>query len=71
VPPGVTVVTDARVSGVGGINAFGRSSGGIDTSVNAMHQAGSQAPHLTIEADLHVGGIDVHVERYPGVRTRP
>ena len=71
VPAGVTVETDAHVSGVGGINAFGRSSGGIDTSVTAVHDAGARAPQLTIDADLHVGGIDVHVERNQTVRTRP
>lgn len=64
IPAGVTVETDAQVTGVGGINAFGRSSGGIDTSVTAVHDAGAGAPRLTIEAELHVGGIDVHVEPF-------
>jgi phage shock protein PspC (stress-responsive transcriptional regulator) len=61
VPAGVTVETDNQVTGVGGINAFGRDSGGIDTSVSVTHFAGAKAPHLFIDTDLHVGGIDVHV----------
>jgi len=67
VPPGVTVVTDARVTGMGGINAFGRDAGGVDTSIETVHTArpGSPgaAPELTIDADLHVGAIDIHVAR--------
>jgi phage shock protein PspC (stress-responsive transcriptional regulator) len=61
VPVGVTVVSQSRVSGVGGINAFGRDAGGFDTSLTATRSAGVGAPHLTIVTDLHVGGIDVHV----------
>jgi phage shock protein PspC (stress-responsive transcriptional regulator) len=63
VPAGVTVVSHSDVTGIGGINAFGRDSGGIDTSVTAVHVAGVGAPNLTIDSDLHVGGIDVHVGR--------
>ncbi len=65
VPAGVTVETDNEVTGVGGINAFGRDSGGVDTSVSVTHFAGAKAPHLFIHTDLHVGGIDVHVGRTP------
>ena len=61
VPTGVTVVANTEVTGIGGINAFGRDGGGIDTTVNAIHDAGAGAPQLTIDADLHVGGIDVHL----------
>jgi len=61
VPAGVTVISENHVSGVGGINAFGRDGGGIDTSLTATHSAGAGAPQLTIVTDLHVGGIDVHV----------
>ena len=63
VPAGVTVDAVTEVTGVGGINAFGRDGGGFDTSVTAVHDAGPGAPHLTIDADLHVGGIDVEVGR--------
>ena len=61
VPAGVTVEADTNVTGIGGINALGRDGGGIDTSVDALHDAGPEAPYLTIDVDLHVGGIDVHV----------
>jgi phage shock protein PspC (stress-responsive transcriptional regulator) len=63
VPASVTVESNSDVTGIGGINAFGRDSGGIDTSVTAVHDAGVGAPTLTIDTDLHVGGIDVHVGR--------
>lgn len=62
VPPGVTVVSDNHVTGVGGINAFGRSGGGVDSSLLAVHSGGRGAPRLTIDTQLHVGGIDVHTE---------
>ena len=61
VPAGVTVVSESHVTGIGGISAFGRDSGGVDTTLYAVHSAGAGAPHLTIVSDLHVGGIDVHV----------
>jgi hypothetical protein len=61
VPAGVTVVANTHVTGIGGINAFGRDGGGVDTELSALHSAGSGAPKLIIDADLHVGGIDVHV----------
>jgi phage shock protein PspC (stress-responsive transcriptional regulator) len=61
VPAGVTVVANTDVTGIGGISALGRDGGGIDTSVTAVHNAGIDAPHLTIDAELHVGGIDVHL----------
>jgi phage shock protein PspC (stress-responsive transcriptional regulator) len=63
VPAGVSVVSNNDVTGIGGINAFGRDGGGIDTTVTAAHSAGVGAPHLTIDTDLHIGGIDVHVDR--------
>jgi phage shock protein PspC (stress-responsive transcriptional regulator) len=59
VPAGVTVVTHAQISGPGGINSFGQDEGGINTSVDSVHNAGPGAPTLTIDADLHVGGIDL------------
>jgi phage shock protein PspC (stress-responsive transcriptional regulator) len=63
VPSDVTVVSNSEVTGVGGINSFGRDGGGIDTTVFAVHTAGVHAPRLTIDTDLHVGAIDVHVGR--------
>jgi hypothetical protein len=62
VPPGLTVVSENHVTGVGGINAFGRSAGGVDSTLLATHAAGADAPRVTIDTDLHVGGIDVHVD---------
>ena len=59
VPTGVTVVTHATISGPGGINAFGQDSGGVDTTVDTVHRAGPDAPTLTIDADLHIGAIDL------------
>ncbi len=61
VPRGVTVVSQNHITGVGGINAFGRGAGGVDTTLLANHAGGAGAPHLIIDTDLHVGGIDVHV----------
>jgi phage shock protein PspC (stress-responsive transcriptional regulator) len=62
VPSDVTVIANTHVTGIGGINAFGRDSGGIDTQLTAVHAAGPKAPRLVIDAQLHVGGIDVHTE---------
>jgi phage shock protein PspC (stress-responsive transcriptional regulator) len=61
VPAGITVITHNDVTGIGGINAFGHDGGGIDTTVEAVHDAGIGAPQLTIDTELHLGGIDVHV----------
>ena len=66
VPDDVTVVANTHVTGVGGMNVFGKDGGGIDTQLTAVHSGGPGAPRLIIDADLHVGGIDVHTE--PNVR---
>jgi phage shock protein PspC (stress-responsive transcriptional regulator) len=62
VPDDVTVVANTHVTGVGGINAFDRDGGGIDTELTTIHSGGPGAPRLTIDAELHVGGIDVQTE---------
>jgi len=62
VPAGVTVKVDAHVRGPGGISLFGQDSGGVDTTATAIHAGGPGAPHLTIDADLHVGAINAHTE---------
>ena len=62
VPRDVTVVANTHITGVGGISAFGRDSGGIDTELTSVHSAGPGAPRLTIDAELRIGGIDVHTE---------
>ncbi len=61
VPVGMAVVVDAHVSGPGGISLFGEDSGGVDTTASASHSGPlSDAPQLTIDADLHVGAINAH-----------
>jgi phage shock protein PspC (stress-responsive transcriptional regulator) len=63
VPDDVTVVANTHVTGIGGISAFGRDGGGVDTELTSIHSGGPGAPRLTIDADLHVGQIDVHADR--------
>jgi phage shock protein PspC (stress-responsive transcriptional regulator) len=63
VPADLTVEANSHVTGIGGINAFGRDGGGVDTSVDAVHDAGPTSAYLIIDTELHVGGIDVHAER--------
>ena len=63
VPYGITVEATSHVTGIGGINAFGRDGGGVDTSVDAVHDAGPKSAYVIIDTELHVGGIDVHAER--------
>ena len=62
VPDDVTVVAHTHVTGVGGISAFDRKGGGVDTTLTAVHSGGPGAPRIVIDVDLHVGGIDVHAE---------
>jgi phage shock protein PspC (stress-responsive transcriptional regulator) len=62
VPPDVTVVAHAHVTGIGGLNVFDRDGGGIDTQVTSVSSGGPGAPRLTIDTTLHVGAIDVHTE---------
>jgi phage shock protein PspC (stress-responsive transcriptional regulator) len=62
VPDDITVVAHTHVTGVGGMNVFGRGGGGVDTVLTNTYYAGPHAPRVTIDADLHVGGIDVHTE---------
>ena len=62
VPNDMTVVARTHVTGAGGINAFGRDGGGVDTRLTAVHTAGPHAARLTLDITLHIGGIDVHTE---------
>jgi predicted membrane protein len=62
VPADMNVVARTHVTGAGGINAFGRDGGGVDTRLTAVHTAGPDAARLTIDVTLHIGGIDVHAE---------
>jgi phage shock protein PspC (stress-responsive transcriptional regulator) len=65
VPADVSVDIDASISGPGGISLFGQDSGGVDTTASGTHigGVGPDTPHLTIEADLHVGAINAHSAR--------
>ncbi len=65
VPADVSVDIDASISGPGGISLFGQDSGGVDTTASGSHSGGvgPDTPHLTIEADLHVGAINAHSAR--------
>ena len=57
VPDDVDVRVIGRVDGPGAITLFGEQRGGIETSSRAHHEAGPDAPRLTIDADLGVGEI--------------
>jgi phage shock protein PspC (stress-responsive transcriptional regulator) len=57
VPDDVDVRVIGRVDGPGAITLFGEQRGGIETSSSARHVASSDAPRLTIDADLGVGEI--------------
>ncbi|NYD40795.1 PspC domain-containing protein [Nocardioides panaciterrulae] len=60
VPDGLAVRAHAEVHGPGDIRLFGGDDGGVDISRTARVPAGTGAPHLTIDADLSVGQIEVH-----------
>jgi phage shock protein PspC (stress-responsive transcriptional regulator) len=62
VPQGVNVIAHLDIDGPGGISAFGQNVGGIGRSLNTRFDVSPKAPTLTIDADLDVGGIDLHTE---------
>jgi hypothetical protein len=62
VPTGVTVDAHLDVNGPGGMNAFGRDEGGFGHEMDIHHSAGASAPTLTVDAQLDIGGIDLHTE---------
>ena len=57
VPEDMDVRVTGRVDGPGAITLFGEQEGGIETSSRGLHDAGADAPRLTIDADLGVGEI--------------
>ena len=57
VPEDMDVVITGRIDGPGAITLFGEQEGGIETSSRGLHDAGADAPRLTIDADLGVGEI--------------
>ena len=56
-PEDLDVRVTGRVDGPGAITLFGEQEGGIETSSRGLHDAGADAPRLTIDADLGVGEI--------------
>ncbi|MET0953564.1 MAG: hypothetical protein ABWX57_09765, partial [Aeromicrobium sp.] len=60
VPDGLDVDVTADVDGPGSIRLFGEETGGIDIAMDRDHDGGSDAPRITIDADLSVGHIEVH-----------
>jgi hypothetical protein len=57
VPEEMDVRVTGRIDGPGAITLFGEQEGGIETSSRGLHDAGADAPRLTIDADLGVGEI--------------
>jgi hypothetical protein len=62
VPHGLNVVAHLDIDGPGGMNVFGQDEGGIGHSMDTTHYVGPNAPTLTIDAELDLGGIDLHTE---------
>jgi hypothetical protein len=62
VPHGVSVDAHLDVNGPGGMNAFGQDEGGLGHEMDTYHDAGTDAPTLTIDAQLDIGAIDLHTE---------
>ncbi|MGH3334412.1 MAG: PspC domain-containing protein [Nocardioides sp.] len=57
VPEDMNVRVIGRIDGPGAITLFGQQEGGFETSSSGLHDAGADAPRLTIDADLGVGEI--------------
>jgi phage shock protein PspC (stress-responsive transcriptional regulator) len=57
VPDDMDVTVTGRIDGPGAITLFGEQEGGFETSSRGLHDAGADAPRLTIDADLGVGEI--------------
>ena len=62
VPRGLNVDAHLDIDGPGGMNAFGQDEGGFGHESDIYHFAGPDAPTLTIDAKLDIGGIDLHTE---------
>jgi phage shock protein PspC (stress-responsive transcriptional regulator) len=62
VPRGLNVDAHLDIDGPGGMNAFGQDEGGFGHETDIYHFAGPDAPTLTIDAKLDIGGIDLHTE---------
>ncbi|HEY2878038.1 PspC domain-containing protein [Nocardioides sp.] len=62
VPEGLNVDAHLDIDGPGGMNAFGQDEGGFGHEMDTHHVVGADAPTLTIDAQLDIGGIDLHTE---------
>lgn len=65
VPEGLNVHAHLDIDGPGGMNAFGQDEGGWGHAMTTHHVVGADAPTLTIDAQLDIGGIDLHTEESP------
>ena len=62
VPLGVDVEADVEIDGPGGYEVFDREGGGFSSRVVQSHDGGTDAPFLTLVADLEVGEISIVTE---------
>ena len=63
VPEEMDVQADVDIDGPGGYDLFDRhTGGGFGSSTAAQHDAGDDAPSLTIDADLELGQITIETE---------
>jgi phage shock protein PspC (stress-responsive transcriptional regulator) len=62
VPQGINVDARLDIDGPGGMSAFGDDEGGFGHEMDTYHYAGPDAPTMTIDAQLDIGGIDLHTE---------
>jgi len=62
VPQGINVDAHLDIDGPGGMNVFGQDEGGFGHEMDTYHYGGPDAPTMTIDAQLDIGGIDLHTE---------
>jgi phage shock protein PspC (stress-responsive transcriptional regulator) len=62
VPQGINVDAHLDIDGPGGMNVFGQDEGGFGHEMDTYHYAGPAAPTMTVDAQLDIGGIDLHTE---------
>ena len=62
VPQGINVEAHIDIDGPGGMNVFGQDEGGFGHEMDTYHYGGRDAPTMTIDAQLDIGGIDLHTE---------
>ena len=62
VPQGINVDAHVDIDGPGGMNVFGQDEGGFGHEMDTYHYGGPDAPTMTIDAQLDIGGVDLHTE---------